>query len=314
MTVSRRLLSTLTLTLALAASSVQAESLRLGTASLGGAFYPMGQAIANLVNEHAGNDISMVPIVTGGSVANPNLLGRGDVELALTNNNLAKLALAGEGPYMAAGPIEMGAVAALHPSVLHMMVLADSDIHSFKDLKGKRVAVGPAGGGTLGFLNYLFPLNDMELDDITPSFVSYSDGFSQLTDGTVDAAMALSGYPAGAVMQAAAGAKLRFVSFAPGDLQTAIDKNPAYMKVTIPADVYGTQGDGELIGVYNMLIAPTSLEADTVERITAAIFEHLEEFQAENASARQIDPAMSERLAIPLHEGAKRYFERASHQ
>lgn len=311
MPVPTKVLSALTLILTLATTSAQAESLRLGTASLGGAFYPMGQTIANLVNEYAGNDISMVPIVTGGSVANPNLMNRGDVELALTNNNLARQALKGDGPYTAAGPIEMGAVAALHPSVLHMMVLADSDIETFADLKGKHVAVGPAGGGTLGFLSYLLPLHDMELDDITPSFVSYSDGFSQLTDGTVDAAMALSGYPAGAVMQAAAGEKLRFIRFAPGDLQAAIDKNPAYMKVDIPADVYGTEGPGEVIGVYNVLIAPTSLDADTVERITASIFDHLDEFKAENANARQMDPARTRELAIPLHPGAERYFDKA---
>ena len=40
------------------------------------------------------------------------------------------------------------------------------------------------------------------------------------------------------------------------------------------------------------------------------IFDHLDEFQSENANAKQIDPANSLRLAIPLHEGAARYFEK----
>lgn len=295
--------------LCVAATTSTSEELRIGTASLGGAFYPMGQGISNVVNEHAGNDITMVPIVTGGSVQNPNLIASGEVEIAITNNNLAVLAVNGAGPYAAAGPIDVGAVAALHPSVLHMMVLADSDIQTFEDLAGKSVAVGPAGGGTLGFVNFLMPLHGMSIEDITPSFVSYSDGFSQLTDGTVDAALALSGYPAGAVMQATAGAELRFIKFSDGMLDAALEANGAYISVEVAADVYGTADAGTVIGVNNMLIAPNSLDAATVQAVTAAIFDNLAELQAENANARQIDPAMSLQLAIPLHAGAQAYFD-----
>jgi uncharacterized protein len=295
--------------LVFAVTSASAQELRIGTASLGGAFYPMGQAISNLVNAYAGDDISMVPVVTGGSVQNPRLIDSGDVEIAITNNNLAVLARKGVGPYKS-GPIDVSAVAALHPSVLHMVVLEGSDIETLSDLKGKRVAVGPAGGGTLGFLNFLLPLNDMSLEDMTPSFLSYSDGFSQLTDGNVDAAFALSGFPAGAVMQAAAGSDLKFISFPTGMLDKAIAKNPAFKPVEIPADVYGTSEPATVIGVNNMLVVPTSMDADLVEKIVTAIFDNIVEFRAENANARQIDPAMSLDLAIPLHEGAARYFNK----
>ncbi|MEM5476649.1 TAXI family TRAP transporter solute-binding subunit [Pacificibacter sp. AS14] len=308
MTNSIRTLVAATFVVSLGAAA-SAEELRIGTASLGGAFYPMGQSISNVVNEHAGNDITMVPIVTGGSVQNPNLIASGEVEIAITNNNLAVLATKGIGPYTATGPIDIGAVAALHPSVLHMVVLADSDIQTFEDLRGKSVAVGPAGGGTLGFVNFLFPLHDMSIEDITPSFVSYSDGFSQLTDGTVDAALALSGFPAGALMQAAAGSDLRFIKFSDGMLDAAVEANSAYVEVEVPADVYGTEEAGMLIGVNNMLVAPNDLDAATVEAVTAAIFDNLAELQAENANARQIDPAMSLNLAIPLHPGAQAYFD-----
>lgn len=295
--------------LAFSAAVANAQELRIGTASLGGAFYPMGQSISNLVNKYAGDGISMVPVVTGGSVQNPRLIGSGEVEIAITNNNLAVLAINGKGPYKGE-PIDIGAVAALHPSILHMIVPADSSIRTFEDLKGKRVAVGPAGGGTLGFLNFLLPLHDMSMDDITPSFLSYADGFSQLSDGNVDAALALSGYPASAVMQAAAGTKLRFIEFSEGMLDKALEVNSAYAAVEIGPEVYGTDEGAMVIGVNNMLIAPNSLDADIVVKIAAAVFDNLDEFRAENANARQIDPANSLNLAIPLHEGARRYFEK----
>ena len=59
-----------------------------------------------------------------------------------------------------------------------------------------------------------------------------------------------------------------------------------------------------------MLIALTDMDADKVHAITAAVFDHLDEFKAESVNARQIDPADSKNLAIPLHEGAARYFNK----
>ena len=64
------------------------------------------------------------------------------------------------------------------------------------------LSVGPAGGGTIPFLGQVLSIAGLSLEDITPSFLAYGDGFSKLADGNVDAAFALSGYPAGAVMQA----------------------------------------------------------------------------------------------------------------
>ncbi len=87
------------LAVGLSAGMAQAEELRMGTAGLGGAFYPMGQGISNLVNKYAGDGLTMVPVVTGGSVQNPRLIGSGEVEIAITNNNLAVLARKGVGPY-----------------------------------------------------------------------------------------------------------------------------------------------------------------------------------------------------------------------
>ena len=197
--------------LASGVTPVQAAELRIGTASQGGAFYPVGQAISTLVGNYA-DDLTMVPIVTEGSVQNPRLVNSGEVDVAITNNNLSVLANKGVGPYKKSGAMELRALGSLHFSVLHMMTLDGSDISSIADLKGKRVAVGPAGGGTIPFLGQVLGLQGLTMDDIVPSFLSYGDGFSQLADGNVDAAFALSGYPAGAVMQAQANTKLKYLS------------------------------------------------------------------------------------------------------
>lgn len=301
------------LTLAASASifapAAMAEEYRIGTASVGGAFFPIGQGISNLVNKYGGGDITMVPIVTQGSVQNPRLVAQGEVEIGITNANLAADAVAGRGAYNG-NAIDIKALGPLHPSVLHMVVADGSDIQSFADLAGKRVAVGPAGGGTMGFLNNILPVYGLALDDITPSFLSYGDGFSQLSDGNVDAALALSGYPAAAVMQAAASGPLRMITMEDDKLQQILTENPAYSTFDIAADVYDMPSDATVLGVTNMLIVPTDMAAEMAEKIAASVYDHLDEFAAENANARQIDPARAASLSIDLHDGAQAYFSK----
>lgn len=287
-------------------SVVTAAELRIGTASQGGAFYPVGQAISSLVNNYA-DDLTMVPVVTQGSVENPRLVNNKEVDVAITNNNLSVLANKGVGPYKKVGAMDLRALGSLHFSILHMITLADSDISGISDLKGKRVAVGPAGGGTIPFLNQVLGLAELTPDDITPSFLSYADGFSQLSDGNVDAAFALSGYPAGAVMQAQANKKLKFIPLTDAELESALEQYPNYNKVVVPADVYKTDTDGTVLGVNNMLIVDASMNEETAFQITQAIYSNLDEFRAENAFARQIEPERSLTLKIPLHPGAERF-------
>ncbi len=289
--------------------TAQAEELRIGTASQGGAFYPVGQAISSLVNKHA-DGLTMVPVVTQGSVQNPRLVNNGEVEIAITNNNLAVLANKGAAMYKKAGAMNLRAVGALHFSILHMMTLADSPIETIADLKGKRIAVGPAGGGTIPFLNQVLGLYGMTIEDITPSFLSYGDGFSQLADGNVDAAFALSGYPAGAVMQAQANKSLKFIALPADKMAEALKKYPNYNEVIVPKDVYNTAADGVVLGVNNVLIVDAGMDEEKVFQITQAIYGNMEEFAANNAIARQIVPENSLKLRIPLHPGAERYFRK----
>lgn len=290
-------------------ASGHAQELRIGTASQGGAFYPVGQAISSLVNKHSGG-LKMVPVVTGGSVQNPRLVNKGEVDIAITNNNLAVLANKGAAMYKKGGKMSLRAVGALHYSVLHMMTLKGSSINTIADLKGKRVAMGPAGGGTTPFLKQVLGLYGMTLKDITPSFLSYADGFSQLADGNVDAAFALSGYPAGAVVQARVTKELKFIKLGPGKMEEALAKYKNYNHVVVPKDVYRTPEDGNVLGVNNMLIVDAKMDEDKVYRITRSIYDHLDEFRANNAYAKQIVPGDSLKLRIPLHPGAAKYWKK----
>lgn len=279
--------------------------LLFGTASMGGAFYPVGQGISNLVTKYSGT-FSMVPVVTGGAVENPRLVGLGDVDIAITNANVAFFAAMGTAPFDR--KYDIATVASLYPSVLHIATLAKSSIKSIRDLKGKRVAVGPAGGGTIDMLKVILEEYGMSLSDFTASYLAYGDGFSEMSDGNVDAALALSGYPAAAVMQTVATNKINFIPIEPAKLASIIEKYPYYSDIDVAKDVYKTDENAVMLGVRNVLIVKRTMSEDTVYKITKAVFDNLPEFAAANANAKQIDITRAAKVPIPLHPGAAKYF------
>ena len=281
--------------------------LHLGAATLGGAYYPIGQGISNLVTQHA-EDLMMVPIVTRGAVENPRLVSVGDIEIGLTNADLAYFGYEGQAPYESR--LNILAAGALHPSMLHLITREDSGLNSMTDLRGRRVALGPAGGTTVAFAILVLGAYGMSLDDIVPSFLSYSDGFSQLGDGNVDAAFALAGIPAAAVLQTRATQGLNFITIEPQVFASIISDNPYYYTVTVPANVYDMESDSTVLAVDNILVVGAEESDETVFSIVSAVYGHLDELQRTNAIAQQINPEQSLKLPIPLHPGAARYFER----
>jgi len=291
--------------LAACAPGTDQQEIRLGTAALGGVYYPIGQGLASLVTQHAAG-VSMVPIVTRGAVENPRLVSSGELDMALTNADLAFFAHEGQAPYE--GPLDILAVGALHPSILHLITRANSGFSTFAELRGKRVALGAAGGPTVSLTRLLLAAHDMSLDDIVPSFLSYTDGFSQLGDGNVDAAFALAGYPAAAILQTQATHELRFLQIQPEIVAQFITDNPYYYLFDIPQEVYDMEISSGVLAVANLMIVRGSKTSDAVFNIVESIYANLEQLQETNAIAQQIDPSQNGNLPIPLHPGAARYF------
>jgi TRAP transporter TAXI family solute receptor len=89
-----------------------------------------------------------------------------------------------------------------------------------------------------------------------------------------------------------------------------LGKYKNYNRVVVPKDVYNTADEGVVLGVNNMLVVNAGADADMVFKITKAIYDHMDEFRANNAHAKQIVPENSLKLRIPLHPGAERYFKK----
>ena len=283
----------------------QPKKMTIDTASMGGAYYPIGTGIAEIVSKNV-KGVTMTAEVTGGAVENCRLVGKKETDLGITNANLAYFASRGEDAYKEKH--DLRALGSLHSTILHIITWDKSPIRTIADMKGKKVAVGPAGGGSIPMIKAVLDVYGMKIEDLQASYVSYEDGMMALKDGNVDVALAAAGYPTSAVMQLANTDKIRLVEIEPDKMKALIEKYPYYSKVVVPASVYKLEKDAVVQGVANTLIVNASMDEKTAYEITKAIYNNLEQLGSFHASIKQVKIETAFETPIQLHPGAKKYW------
>ena len=284
------------------------RQMTIGTASMGGAYYPIGTGIAEIVTKYV-SGVKVTAEVTGGSTENPRLVGSGETDIGICNANHAYQARAGQAPFKK--KFDILAIGGLHGSVLHIVTLDRTGVNAVPDMKGKKIAAGPAGGGSVQMIKSVFSVYDeIAFEDVTPSYVSYSDGVTALKDGNVDAALIGAGYPAAAVLELGATEKVKFVTISEEKLAALHERYPYYKGVSIPKSVYKTDADVRVMGVSNVLVVNANMDEQTAYEITKAVYAHLDELAQYHAAVKKVDIEDAANVAgVPLHPGAMKYFK-----
>src|SRR5450631_2600744 len=103
-----------------------------------------------------------------------------------------------------------------------------------KDLRGKRVSIGPEGGGTRPFMLELLRANDL-LDAVTPLPLTPGGGGEALLRGELDCACMLTGPEAPIVKKLLADERVSLVTFPRADAYAAL--YPHLRKLVVPRGV-----------------------------------------------------------------------------
>ena len=177
--------------------------LSIGTAPPGGAFFVVGSALAEVLN-NAGADrgFSVTAEATSGSQENIRRLASGELDFALSNAAITYFAIRGTEGWNQA--YSLRTVMTLAPNVAMFVTRADSGIERLSDLSGRRVTVGPAGAGFEYFVSPLLHAHGISYDDFTPLNASQQAAVDMLTDGSADAAFLGGAVPTASITQAAA--------------------------------------------------------------------------------------------------------------
>ena len=284
------------------------ETMTMGTGSVGGTYYPLGGAIAQMWNSNI-DGLTVSTIATGASVENLTLMDSGDIQLAMSINGTATQAANGSGPFEETGALEdFTFLGNIYPEVMQIVATAGSGIETVADLDGKRVAIGPDGSGTQILTQAI-----LDAAGVTPA-ETFADGFgdaaSKLRDGQVDAAFGVLAVPDASLSEVAQNADVTLVSI-PDDIRETLKTNdPTLSDMEIPVGSYeGIDNPATTVTAWATLYGPAGLDEDQVYDLVKNMYERTDEIDNAVAAQISIDTALDGLVDIDVHPGAQRYYE-----
>lgn len=295
----------------------------LATASTGGTYYPVGVAISTLIKVklQPKEKIGMSAINSAGSGENVKLLRENEAQFAILQGLYGYYAWNGKGPVASDGPQkDMRAVTMLWQNVEHFVIQSDlaktGTIEDFAAVKGKSAALGKKNSGTIGSNTVLLSNLGMDIEkDFSLVHVGYGPSADALQNGQVAGISTPAGAPVGAITKAFAsmGDKITLLSFTPEQLAKADGGLELWTPYKIPAGTYpSVDKDIMTIAQPNFLAVRADVPEEDVYLMTKTMYENLGFLNAIHSAtkAMSLETAIAG-LPMPLHPGAKRYFEEA---
>lgn len=289
----------------------QPRQLSISTGGTGGVWYPMGGAMANVLTKHLPG-MAVTAEVTGGSVANINLLGSKKSDIVFSMVDAAWDGLHGTGKFKEKVP--MRTIAVVHPLVMHVVTVEGRGIDRIADLKGKRISTGSPGSGTEIMALRILEAYGINADrDVVRERLGVADAANALKDRKIDAFMHAAGVPLPAVTDVAAtpGIQVKLVDHA--DALPAMTKKygPIYAAGTIPARSYaGQHKDNRTINVWGVLFVHETMDEKLVYEILKTLFDRHKDIVIAHREAANmtLENQAIGATAVPWHPGAVKYF------
>jgi TRAP transporter TAXI family solute receptor len=292
-------------------STAPKKYLSLGTGNPGGTFYFIGAGFANIVNKYV-PEVRVIAESTAASEENFHYLLRKKMDLGLISIHVIEPALEKKMDLSVACLLALG-----HTSDRHWFVRKDSPIKSLSDFRGKRVALGSPGSGTLVSSKVeLSTAGKLTINDLKPAYLSFTESITAIKDGTVDVGVISAGYPVASLLDLARTVPIRLIPYSEQELKNLMDNHPYFVRVVIPAGTYqGIDTDTLTRGIVTAIFCRREMSEDLAYQIMKALYDHQKEKDAIHPQARQWNLPNMFRGAeyttqhIPFHPGAIRYLK-----
>lgn len=295
--------------LAAAAVPAGAQDLRLMTGPQGGSWYPLGGAIQGMASEAMGASVQVLP---GGGVANVQGVQNGDADLGFANSISTVDAIEGREPFTGEAD-NVCNLATLYPQYFQIVVTADSGIATPEDFAGKRLSTQPVGNTAEQVTRAVLETAGLSYEDMQAvDYVSYSDGVALMQDDNSDVFTLGTTIPASAIMDLANSSDIHLVELDEAFVNRMREEiNPGYTSVTIPAGTYpGQDADVNAVGYATHMVARCDLEPEIVEGLLTEIWENRQDLEVIAAAMQGLTlEDMAQDVGVPMHEGAKAFYE-----
>ena len=302
---------------ALAAAPIpsQAADVVFSSGPTGGSWIPMAAATAQVVKKRF-PEVN-VQVEPGAALVNMEKIRSDKADLGWSMTTVLSDARNGSGAFKGKQTDKPLYVANYYPNVWQLVVPADSDIKSVKDLRGKAVALPARGNTSLADgWELLLKVNGMSLNDLgTKSYGPVSSNGEAMRNRQALAAGWFTVVPASFVLDVGSSMKVRMIPVSDEELARLRKLNPGFARYVVKSGTYAEQGiPGEVTTFQSptILIASSKTSEETVYKITKAIVEGRAEFAAIVKAMTGVTAAqMAENFGMPYHPGAARYYKEA---
>ncbi len=224
-----------------AAAELNADVIQITVtgAGKGANAYRAMAAVAEAVNQNS-KTVQATNRESGGFVEGTRLVATNRVQIAMTNGPFVDFWQRKINPFdRDTGPRDtLRGVGPHGDAPLQIVVLKDSDIKTFMDLKGKRVNLGPKGSSSAWMIEFALNAAGI-LDTVRKDSLNWNDAATYMIDHKLDAFGIPNPIGAPAILQASYSAPIQVLSLPDAVIQKFIDYSPGYFKDTInPGTMY----------------------------------------------------------------------------
>lgn len=282
----------------------------IGTASINGTYYPVGNSIARVLTREM-KDVVVIAEPTAGSVANISYLKNGHIDLSLVQSDVAWQAFKGIGMFSRNRYPELRVLSSLYSEVIQIVVKKSSGIRTIADLKGCKISVGSKESGSA--VNAIQVLDAAGLTEGSYELVyeRFTRATESLRDGYVDAVYYTGGIPADGISRLAAKIDLMLVEV-PAEVQKRlVDKYPYFSSEVIPPATYkGQLGSVSTIGLRALIASSEQLDKKQAKEILTIIYKNSALIASQNTTGIyfNVSHALKGVSAEMLHPAALEFF------
>ncbi len=272
-----------------------------------------GLVIASVISNTV-PDIYVAVETTKGSATNATNVSEGDLDLALIEGDVAYDAV--HGAYSFEGrPLEnLRVLGACYQQVSGWMALEKSGLTQVNQLKGKIISSGPSASATELASDMVFEVMGIDLSNTEVYTDSLTNSVEHIKRETADAVHAFSTVPYRVHEALAAEYETVVLGYTEEELEQILNLDERYFETVIPAGTYcGQEEDVPTFGTKVLLCANEEMDEDLAYEIARAldlngpVYTDVHKFMA----AIKEKEFLCNELPIPLHDGAKRYYQEA---
>ncbi len=292
-----------------ACSGAESVEITLATGGTSGTYYPMGGAMATVLNDKT--ELSDITVAsTGASKTNVFEITDGNADMAILQSDVLSYAHSGTDLFADDGAETTSLwVTGLYNETIQ--IVADSSITSIEDLAGQPVIVGDVGSGTEFNAKQVLEAYGMTFDDIEKINGSFSDVSDGIKDGKIAAGFTTAGAPTTSIVDLAASNTFNMLSLSAEAVDYLTSTYSFYVQEDLPVGTYnGIDEVVTCVAVKAALVASEDLDEDVVYELTKAMFENLGDLTTGHAKFGQVtlETAVAG-AAAPIHPGAQKYYE-----